>query len=399
MRPSRFRHVALIAIVGLIAALAAAPAALADPPGTCPMGTPFDGDLAVSVDGVDQAHPVDGVFGPYAVSLCRDVAVGASGTDTYSFSVGRVSPGGDQADLVAADLDRTFSLSFTPQAGDTPLTAEVKGRAESFAIDALAANRVTLTAKPIAFATINGCPTAPAQCIVDHPSANAYHDANLSGAVRYMTADGAGAAGFDDLPGLTTSSGAFMYFVWASCPTNPMSDQTYNGLRIDLGGPHFLPDGTTPNTTSVSAFIPAPALLACFGVTPRAYAANALVTRTEAGATAAAATTGGDSGLVYEITADDSGVTIGVPAVTFSKPRYAFGVARVSRRIAVLARRAGVAKPKGGSLKVVVASRKVCIASVTTLYGFKRGTCRYTVKAMSKRGRVVATERGTLRVT
>ena len=397
----RAARLVALAVSALVAALVLAPGALADAPGTCPMGTPFDGGLTVSVDGVAQTKTATGVYGPYAVSLCRSVAVGANGTDTYNFSVGRVGGGGDQSDLVAGDLDSSFQLAFTPQAGDTPLTLEAKARADGFAIDAAHGDKVTVTAKPISFATLNGCATGPEQCLLDHPAANAFYAANLTGAVRYMTASGEGAAGFDDLPGLITSSSAFEFFVWASCPANPLHYSAYTGLKIDLGSPHFLPDGTTPNTGMVDAFIPASAVQSCFGVTPQAYAASALVTRTENGATAAASTTAGaDPGLVFTISADDTGVAIGIPEVTFSQPSYGFGRAKTRKRIAALARKAGVRKPKGGSLRVAVASksRSVCIASVDTVYGTAKGTCRYTVKAVSRKGKVVKAKRGTFKV-
>ena len=394
------RLVALAAAL-LSAALVLAPGALADPPGTCTMGVPYDGGLTVSVDGVAQTKTATGVYGPYAVSLCRVTAE----TSTYNVSVNRVGGGGDQADLEASDLDASFRLAFTPQAGDTPLTAELKGRGDSFAIDPYDANRVTITARPIGFADIWSCTDPPLQCAIEHPIASAYHAANLSGAVRYMTADGTGGAGFTDLPGLVTSSGAYVFFVWASCPTNPRRDQSYSGLKIDLGGPHFRADGTTPNVGSVAAFIPAAAVASCFGASPQAYAASARITRTEGGVTRTA-TEGAtaDDGLHYVLDATDAGVTISIPEVTFSQPTYRFGtkrgrsLARGTRTAVALARALHVTKTASQRFALTSRSRGVCAAGGAALYGFARGTCRYTLTVRSATGRKVKAKRGSFRV-
>ena len=77
--------------------------------------------------------------------------------------------------------------------------------------------------------------------------------------------------------------------MWASCPTNGMRDQSFSGLKVDLGGPHLMPDGSV-NTTMLKAYLPASAVASCFGATPQAYAQNAQVTRSENGTTATAST-------------------------------------------------------------------------------------------------------------
>ena len=404
MRPSsRFPlRVALIAVLAALAALASSAVAQADPPGTCTMGTPYTTGLTLSVDGAAQAQTADGVYGTYTLSLCRVAGSGPGSTSTYNFSVGAFS-GGQQMDLSTADSDRTFTITFTPQAGDTPLTAEGKARISSFSVDPFNANAVVLSAKPIAFADIWNCPEMPLQCVIDHPVASVEHPANLTGGIRYSDPTGSGAAGFTDLPGLTTSSGAYVFFVWASCPTNPMRDQSYSGLKIDLGGPHFLPDGATPNIGSVSAYIPAAAVASCFGASPQAYAASAAITRTENGTTdPASPTAGADSGLRYVLTADDAGVTISIPDVTFSQPTYRFGtrsgrsLAKLTKRTAALAKALGVKAPKGGALRAVVAksSRRVCAASATSVYAFAKGTCRYTVTALDAKGKAQGSGKG-----
>ena len=394
----------LLAVATLtLAALALAATAQADPPGSCTMGTPYTTGLTFAVNGAPQAMTAPGVYGPYAVSVCRVT----SQTNTYNFSVDRVDGSGTgQTDLTQADYDTTFTITFTPQAGDTPLTAEGKARISAFSIDPYNANTISITAKPIGFADIWQCPSAPLQCAVEVPTASVFHPANLSGSVRYADPTGAGATGFSDLPGMTLSSGAYVFFVWASCPTNPMRDQSYSGLKIDLGGPHLLPDGTV-NTGSVAAYLPAAAVASCFGASPQAYAASAAITRTESGTTtAASATAGADTGLQYVITADDAGVTISIPTVTFSQPTYKFGtktgksLARTSRTVKALAKSAKVKAPKGGSLRVVVAksSRKVCAAGKASVYGFGKGTCSYTVQAVTSAGKTSKSARGSFAV-
>ena len=391
----------LIGIVGLLCTLAPAGVAQADPPGTCTMGTPYAEGLALTVNGTAQALVSTGIYGNYSLSLCRVGGTGPGSTSTYNFSVGSIVNGA-QANLTAADLESTFTIVFVPQAGDTPLTAEGKARISSFVVDGANANAVTLAAKPIAFADINGCPTMPSQCIVDYPSANAFNPANLTGGIRYSDPSGNGAAGFNDLPGLTTSSGAYLFFVWASCPTNPIRDQSFSGLKIDLGSPHLLPNGS-PNVGSLSAYIPAAAVASCFGASPQAYAASAAITRTENGTTtAASATASADSGLHYVLTATDAGVTVSIPDVTFSQPTYGVGtkggksLARVTKKTAALAKLAHIKAPSGGSLRVTIAksSRRVCVATTASVYGFGKGTCAYTVKAMTKAGKIAGSKPG-----
>lgn len=100
------------------------------------------------------------------VTLCRVSGSGPGSTSTYNFSVGRVSNGA-QSELTADDASKSFVIIFTPQAGDTPLTAEGKANIDGFVVDPANANTVTLTAHTIGFADINGCPVMPLQCVID----------------------------------------------------------------------------------------------------------------------------------------------------------------------------------------------------------------------------------------
>jgi len=419
--PLRLAAAICLPSLALVSAFSLASTAAADAPGTCTMGSPYTTDLAVSVDGAAQASSGPGVFGPYAVSLCRVEGNGPGSTSTYNFSAQRVATGpsvgpgggpggpgggGGTTGLTAEDAGKTFSIGFTPQAGDTPLAAEGKANIQSFGIDSTHANAVTLTAQPLGFADIQGCMDMPVNCVTSHPTASFYNPANLSGAIRYSTASGEGAAGFSDLPGLTTSSGAYIFFVWASCPTNTNRDQSFSGLKVDLGGPHLMPDGSV-NSTLLKAYIPAVAVASCFGATPQAYAQNAQVTRTENGTTTTG-TTGAtaDPGLQYVIAATDAGVTISVPQVTFSSPSYDMStksgksLAKVKKTTAALTKAAKVSKPSGGSVAIVVAksSKKVCVSTPTTVFGFGKGTCNYSAVSYSKAGKTVKSAKGSFKV-
>ncbi len=421
MIPLRIAAAIGLPALAVVGALTVASAGTADPAGACTMGSSYTTDLVVAVDGAPQAAAGPGVFGPYAVSLCRTEGNGPGSTSTYNFSVQRVATGpsggpgggpggpgggGGTTGLIAEDAGKTFSIGFTPQAGDTPLAAEGKANIQSFGIDSTRANAVTLTAQPLGFADIQGCTDMPVNCVTSRPTASFYNPANLSGAIRYSAASGEGAAGFSDLPGLTTSSGAYIFFVWASCPTNTTRDQSFSGLKVDLGGPHFMPDGSV-NSTLLKAYIPAIAVASCFGATPQAYAQNAQVTRTENGTTTTGTTgAAADPGLQYVIAATDAGVTISVPQVTFSSPTYDMStksgksLAKVKKTTAALTKAAKVSKPSGGSVAIVVAksSKKVCVSTPTTVFGFGKGTCNYSAVSYSKAGKKVKSVKGSFKV-
>jgi len=375
----------------------------ADSAGTCVQGSSFltAGSAALLVEGV-AATPVSlGVFADsasgvsYTLSLCRD-----TGNHVYGYSVGRLA--GDNTSstgLSVADVSKSFTVSFTPQAGDVALTSENHARATAFTIDPTT-RLVSVTASPLSFSDIygNDCPsgTTPLQCAAQVTGASVDNPASLTGAVRYTDASGTGAAGFSDLPGMYTSSAAYVFFVWASCPTNSNRDQSFSGLKIDLGGPHLRHDGD-PNLGYVSAYIPAEAVAACFGDSPAHYAANAVVSRTEDGSTLVASSRSTtDAGLHYVATADANGVLIEIPEVTFSQPTYGFGTKkgkalfRSQYALSTLAK--NLKKPKGGKFIISVSTPKVCAHSASKLFGFKAGTCKYKVTPVKKDGTVLTSQ-------
>lgn len=380
--------------------------AAADSAGTCMQGSSFlaDGSAALSVDGVPATPSSPSVFADsasgvrYTLSLCRD-----TGNHVYGYSVGRLA--GDNTSstgLSVDDVSKSFTVSFTPQAGDVALTSENHARASAFTIDPTT-RLVSVTASPLSFSDIygNDCPlgTTPLQCAAQVTNASVDNLASLTGAVRYTDASGTGAAGFSDLPGMYTSSAAYVFFVWASCPTNSNRDQSFSGLKIDLGGPHLRHDGD-PNLGYVSAYIPAEAVAACFGDSPAHYAANAKVTRTEDGSTLVASSRSTtDAGLHYVATADANGVLIEIPEVTFSQPTYGFGTKKGKAlflkqyALSTLAKNLKVTKPKGGKFIISVSTPTVCTHSASKLFVFKKGTCEYKVTPVKKDGTVLTSQR------
>lgn len=379
----------------------------ADSAGTCIQGSSFlaDGSAALSVDGVAATPSSPSVFADsasgvsYTLSLCRD-----TGNHVYGYSVGRLA--GDNtssAALSVDDVSKSFTVSFTPQAGDVALTSENHARASAFTVNPTT-HLVSVTASPLSFSDIYGNDCSgkmPLQCAAEVERASVDNPASLTGAVRYTDASGTGAAGFSDLPGMYTSSAAFVFFVWASCPTNSNRDQSFSGLKIDLGGPHLRHDGE-PNLGYVSAYIPAEAVAACFGDSPAHYAANAVVTRTEDGSTLNASShSTADAGLHYVATADANGVLIEIPEVTFSQPTYGFGTKKGKAlflkqyALSTLAKNLKVTKPKGGKFIISVSTPKVCAHSASKLFGFKAGTCRYKVTPVKKDGTVLTSQRKT----
>ncbi len=418
-----------IAIATLVPAttLLTASSAGADPPGRCTMGTQVTdggGKLAMTLSvgntprgGTSFTQIALGVFEhggtKYGVSLCRD-----TNNNAYNYSISGVnSNSGDIQGLAESDAAKYFTITFTPTSTDIPLTSENHALVSTFSVDSGIANVITLTAQPLAFTDIWGCPNPPAQCAAAPPNGSVHDNpASLAGSVRFLDstkpAGQNGAAGFDDLPGMTLSSGAYYFFVGASCPTNAMRDQSYSGLKIDLGGPHLKEDGTTQNSALVQAWIPATAIAQCFGADPATYVANAQVTRTESGLTATL-TSGSSttSPTVYNIsvTTDASGnatgVLLTVPDATFSVPRYNFTAKKTlfgtSKTFASLAAGLKVAKPAGGHFGVTInrSSKNFCAAGVTKVFGFtKNKTCSFTLKAYKSNRQVQTTKTGSFAI-
>jgi len=415
------RHLVIAALAVAVAAAAfTAPNAVADAPGSCTNGTDVavSGNLTLRVDGVDQPTTVQtpGVYGDYAVSLCRWSQTGPGATNIYSWSVQAMNHNPSLAvpmDLDASSLTKTFVLAFTPNAGDRILTLEAKANATSFAVDAAHGNRVTITARPLGFSDIwgNDCPsgTTPLACAAAVSVASTDHVANLTGAVRYAAPDGTGLAGFSSVPGMITSSAAYVFFVWVTCPA-PGSAMTADGIKVDLGGPHFKHDGTTPNTSVESVFLPADAIATCFGSSPQAFAASAQITRTENGVTQVGSTsTSVAAGLQYTISATDAGATISIPEVTFSQPTYKFrpkggrNLARKALALTSVAKTAHLSVPAKGRIAAAVATstkRTLCTATAKTLYEFgKAGKyCAFTLKSYRSNGKVYASKAVKLRI-
>ncbi len=380
----------------------------ADPVGGCMSNTQMiSSAVSLTLDGVSltpQTNPnvyADGSGNFYGLTLCNDTT-----NHAYYFSVmATVADGSGFSDLDSSLAGHSFALTFTANPGTVPLVAQLSALApagpQGLVIDP-ATNTVTVTAATLGFSDIWQCPHTPEVCASTISQASHDHLVNWSGSVRYRTSDPNpmtnGGAGFSDLPGLTLSSGAYYFTMAASCPTNPNGDKSFTGLQINEGGPHFMSDGTTPNTTTLQAFIPAEAVAECFGLTPGAFALSAQLSRTENGTTSAlvsqsSATDTTAEGLIYTLSSSDAGVTISVPTVTFSKPSYKFsarGKVLNTRTIAALATSLRVVKPVGGSLRVQVAatSKSVCVATNAKVFTFNRGTCRYTVIARAKGGAV-----------
>ena len=86
-------------------------------------------------------------------------------------------------------------------------------------------------------------------------------------------------------------------------------------LVASLGAPHFLADGTTLNTGSMVAFLPAPVISSMFGLTSGDLDTTTLdITRTSGTTTT--------TDVPFTIASVPGGVTLTVPTITFSSPKY-----------------------------------------------------------------------------
>jgi len=86
-------------------------------------------------------------------------------------------------------------------------------------------------------------------------------------------------------------------------------------LVATLGAPHFLADGVTLNTGSMTAFLPQAVLNSLFGLTGADMDAATLDVIRTAGTTSTSA-------IPFTITPVTGGVTVNVPTITFSSPKY-----------------------------------------------------------------------------
>lgn len=388
-------------------------AAHADTPGDCSVGVSVDptaANITMTVDGVSQpADPANpGVYGTYTLSLCKD-----ADNLVYSAYVGKLDSTSDtptSMDLEFVDLTSDFVIGFTPLDGDLPLEAEGQAQIDGFTIDAKT-NRVTLLASPQEISTIGDCVTAPLDCSATETVASDELPAQLNIDTRYANGK-SGLAGYGAVKGMAFSAAAFAYDMNASCPKDTTRDKSFSGIKIDLGGPHFQSDGVTENDGYVQVVLPAATVASCFGGTTADFASNILMSRIQAGQSAAmtdakTAITP-DAGLNYTFAASPEKVVITIDTVTFSQPSYLISKKivvpakpKVTKKFADLATSLKIALPPKGSFKVVIAaaSKAICSVSGTMVVGTAKGTCKYTLASLSSKGKTVKTANGSFVVS
>lgn len=95
-------------------------------------------------------------------------------------------------------------------------------------------------------------------------------------------------------------------------------------LVASIGAPHFLADGTTPNTGSMQAFLPDASVEDLFGLESGSIDESTLeVSRTEE-------SEGTTDGVPFTATPVTGGLLISVDDITFSSPSYSIGLAGAS---------------------------------------------------------------------
>lgn len=377
----------------------------ADPWGSCGPGTlRITNGVSIAVDGSPLASTGTDEYGEFTYVVCRD-----SKNSAYIINVGRTGgSGGSAAELTSADLTKTFTLTFTPNPAETPHLVEGKGLVESFVVDPAASNTVTVSVKPLAYSDIwgNDCGNkGPKDCVKAVTKASHDSVAAIWFTVRYQDGAGRGRE-YGLMPGMIWSSSAYDFWPRYSCPA-PANGQTTGGVQVEIAGPHLKADGVTENIGYARVYIPATAVANCWGATPQAVLAQLTVTRTENGTTQTA-TTGDatDSGLEYNATATDEGLTIEFPRITFSLPKYTMrtkskrSLARSRTSIASLARTLKVTTPRRGRLVVAIddVSKSNCVAGSTYVFGRTAGSCSYSLTAYRANGTVSKTKHGSFRV-
>jgi hypothetical protein len=330
---SRFtnRFLVVVATFSLVGILGIVPAAADSPVGTCNSGTVVTATL--KVDGVTVAVNASG--STYALTVCR-----VASNSYYTIQIGLYDGGVLKEDLLAANLEKVFEVTFTPTAGDSPTVADFYGRVQSFTVG----SAVVVTVKPVPLTKVNyslpanaalncqGKEFTDAACIALAGSDMA---AIASGSVRFDTS--VRMSNYSKLAGATVSASANLYDISLSGPC-PLASSSFSGndgggnrpstetttLTVKMVGPHFKQNGSTVNTGSLEVLIPKDTITACFGGTATDLATSLGLTRTEAGVTAdVVKTTGAPStGLQYTITVIGDGLRLSVSAVTFSDPTY-----------------------------------------------------------------------------
>lgn len=375
----------------------------ADPWASCNMGTQVANGVGLSVDGVTLSPGSRNSFGDYTLVVCRD-----TNNSAYLVNVGRTGGGGGSArELTTEDAAKSFTITFTPDAGDIPLLVEGHGLTNSFSVDATNANAVAIVVQPLAYSDIygNDCGNkGPIECAKAVTKASHDSVAAIWFSVRFQDPTGKGSE-YSLMPGMTWSSSAYDFWPRYSCPAqNPSS---LGGIELEIAGPHLKADGVTPNVGFARVFIPTVAVANCWGALPADVLAQLKVTRTENGTTQNATTgTSTDTGLQYTAEATVDGLVITFPAITFSVPKYLMktrsgkALMRSKTTVSSLARALKVAAPNGGRLVVAVgaSSKKVCVAGTSAVYGRKPGTCTYSVTAFRRNGKKLKTAKGSFRV-
>jgi hypothetical protein len=418
---SRFvnRFLVAVATFSLAGFVGTAPATADSQAGICNSGTVVTATL--KVDGVSTAVNASG--STYALTVCR-----VADMNYYTVQVGLYDGGVMKEDLLAANLEKIFEVTFTPTAGDTTTVADFYGRVQSFAFG----GNVVVAVKPATLSIVDdptracaGKEFTDATCIAR--AATRDLTAMVLGSVRFDTS--ARPSNYSKLAGATVSAAANLYDISLSGPC-PLASTTYSGndggfsrppsdsttLTVKMVGPHYKQNGATLNTGSLEVFIPKETISACFGGTATDLATSLGMTRAEAGVIAEVVKTTGApaTGLQYATAVIGDGLKISVSAVTFSDPTYNLllhkaNVARTSTTVVTvvgvkasttqltrksarsaksLATQAKLSVLSGSkiSLKVVASTSRNCKVTGTTIKGLKVGSCKVIVTVKPRKG-------------
>jgi hypothetical protein len=418
---SRFTNRFLVAAATLSLAgfVGMAPATADSQAGICNSGTVVTATL--KVDGVPTAVNASG--STYALNVCR-----VADMNYYTVQVGLYDGGVLKEDLLAANLEKIFEVTFVPTAGDTVTVADFYGRVQSYAFGA----NVVVAIKPTTLSIVDdptracaGKEFTDATCIAR--AATRDLTAMVLGTVRFDTS--ARPSNYSKLAGATVSAAANLYDISLSGPC-PLASTTYSGndggfsrpssdtttLTVKMVGPHYKQNGATLNTGYLEVFIPKETISACFGGTATDLAASLGMTRAEAGVTAEVVKTTGApaTGLQYATAVIGDGLRISVSAVTFSDPTYnlllhkanvaptsttvvtVVGVqptttqlsrksARSAKSLATQAKLSVLAGSKI-SLKVLASTSRNCKVTGSTIKGLKVGSCKVIVSVKPRKG-------------
>ena len=326
---SRFTNRFLVAVAtfSLAGFVGMAPATADSQAGICNSGTVVTATL--KVEGVATAVNASG--STYALTVCR-----VADMNYYTVQVGLFDGGVLKEDLLAANLEKIFEVTFVPTAGDTLTVADFYGRVQSYVFGANAVVAIKPTTLSIVDDPTRSCAGkefTDATCIAR--AATRDLTAMVLGTVRFDTSTRP--SNYSKLAGATVSAAANLYDISLSGPC-PLASSSFSGndgggnrpstetttLTVKMVGPHFKQNGSTVNTGSLEVFIPKDTITACFGGTATELAATLGMTRAEAGVTAEVVKTTGApaTGLQYATTVIGDGLRISVSAVTFSDPTY-----------------------------------------------------------------------------